>query len=92
MLLVIEGTAVVHEGDSNARMAEHGPGDALAAEAAFAPHPAKVSVAAATHCRIALMTPAVRRALERDDLALAVELDRYLFETIAATRAAPDDA
>ena len=84
MLLVTEGRAIAREGDSGARMAELGPGDALAAEAAFVPYVPQVSVVAATPCRTALMTPAARRALERDDLALAVELDRYLIETISA--------
>ena len=86
MLLVTEGRAIAREGDSGTRMAELGPGDALAAEAAFVPYVPQFSVVAATPCRIALMTPAARQALERDDLALAVELDRYLIETISATR------
>ena len=84
MLLVTEGRAIAHEGDTGARMAELGPGDALAAEAAFVPYVPQFSVVAATPCRIALMTPTARRALEREDLALAVELDRYLIETISA--------
>ena len=84
MLLVTEGRAIAREGDSGARIGELGPGDALAAEAAFVPHVPQVSVVAATPCRTVLMTPAARRALERDDLALAVELDRYLIETISA--------
>ena len=89
MLLMTEGRAVAREGDAGARVREYEAGDVLAAEAAFAPHLPPFSVAAAVPCRTALMTPAARRLLEREDLSLAVELDRYLIETMAAHRAGP---
>ena len=38
-------------------------------------------------CRTVLMTLSARRSLERDDLALTVELDRYLIDTILEYRA-----
>ena len=84
MLLVTEGRAVAREGEAGARVREYEAGDVLAAEAAFAPHLPPFSVVAAAPCRTALMTPAARRLLEREDLTLAVELDRYLIETMAA--------
>ena len=84
MLLVTGGRAIASEDDSGSRVAEYGPGDALGAEAALAPHVPRMPVVAAVACRAALMTPAAREALERDDLALAVELDRYLIETMSA--------
>ena len=84
MLLVTEGRAVVREGDTGSRVEEYGTGDALAAEAALAPHVPHVAVVAAVPCRAALMTHFAREAPERDDLALAVELDRYLIETMSA--------
>ena len=88
MLLVIEGRAVAREEEAGARVLEYGPGDALAAEAAFSPQPARLTVVAAVPCRTALMTPAAREALEREDPALAVALDRYLIETISGYRSA----
>ena len=51
-----------------------------------------ISVVAEAASRTALMTPASRRSLERDDLPLAVELDRYLIETISANRAEPSSS
>lgn len=86
MLLVTEGRAVAREEEAGARVVEYGLGDALAAEAAFTPHPARLTVVAAVPCRTALMTPAAREALERKDLALTVALDRYLIETISGYR------
>jgi len=83
MVLVSEGRAVAREGEAGARVREFQAGDVLAAEAAFAPHPAPFSVVAAVPCRTALMTPASREALEREDPALAVALDRYVIETIS---------
>ena len=84
MLLVTEGRAAAREEEAGARVTEYGPGDALAPGAALAPHVPQMPVIAAVPCRAALMTPAAREALERDDLALAVELDRYLIETMSA--------
>lgn len=40
-------------------------------------------------CRAVLMTPAARQSLESDAAALAIELDRYLIETIMEFRARP---
>ena len=84
MLLVTEGRAIVREDDTGSRVEEYGPGDALIAGAALAPHVPQMPVIAAVPCRALLMTPAARGALERDDLALVVELDRYLIETMSA--------
>ena len=84
MLLVTEGRTVAREDDTGSRVEEYGPGDALVPEAALAPHVPRTPVIAAVPCRAALMTPAAREALERDDLALVVELDRYLIETMSA--------
>ena len=84
MLLVTQGRAVAREDEAGARVREYEAGGVLAAEAAFAPRLPPVAVVAAVPCRTALMTPSARRALERDDLSLAVELDRYLIETMAA--------
>ena len=92
MLLMTGGRAVVREEEAGARVAEYGPGDVLAAEAAFAPHVPAISVVAEAASRTALMTPASRRSLERDDLPLAVELDRYLIETMSANRAEPSSS
>ncbi len=89
MLLMTEGRAVAREGDAGARVREYEAGDVLAAEAAFAPHLPLFSVVAAVPCRTALMTPSARRLLEREDLSLAVELDRYLIETMAGYQAGP---
>ena len=68
-------------------MDEYGPGDVLVAEAAFGDHAAEISVSAVELCRTVLMTPSARRSLERDDLELTVELDRYLIDTILEYRA-----
>ena len=84
MLLVTEGRAVAREDDTGSRVEEYGPGDALVPGAALAPHVPQMPVIAETPCRAALMTPAARESLERDDLALVVELDRYLIETMSA--------
>ena len=82
-----QGRAMAREEDAGARMDEYGPGDALAAEAAFADHVAEMTVLAVEPCRTVLMTPSARRSLERDNLGLTVELDRYLIETILEYRA-----
>ena len=82
-----QGRAMAREEDAGARMDEYGPGDALAAEAAFGDHAAEMTVLAVEPCRTALMTPSARRSLERDNLGLTVELDRYLIETILEYRA-----
>ena len=84
MLLVTGGRAAAREDEAGSRVEEYGPGDVLAAEAALVPHVPQMPVTAAVPCRAALMTPAAREALERGDLALAVELDRYLIETMSA--------
>ena len=89
MVFVTRGRAIAREDAAGARVAEYGPGDALMAEAAFVPHVPQMSVLAAEACRTAVMTPGARQSLERDDLALAVELDRYLIETMSAYRTGP---
>ena len=89
MQFLTEGRAMMHAGQARARMQECGPGDALAPQAAFGPHLAEFSVTAQKPCRTVLMTSSARRSLERDDAALTVELDRYLFETILEHRARP---
>ena len=86
MQLLTDGRATAREEDAGARMHEYGPGDALAVEAAFADHASEISVAAVEPCRAVLMTPSARRSLERDNLELIVDLDRYLIETILAYR------
>ena len=87
MQFLTQGRAMAREEDAGARMDEYGPGDALAAEAAFGDHAAEMTVLAVEPCRTALMTPSARRSLERDDLGLTVELDRYLIDTILEYRA-----
>ncbi len=87
MQFLTEGRAVAREEDGGARMDEYGPGDVLATEAAFGDHAAEISVAALEPCRTVLMTPSARRSLERDDLELTVELDRYLIEVVLEYRA-----
>ena len=82
MQVLTEGRATVRGEDAGARMDEHGPGDALASQAAFGSHVAEISVVATEPCRTVWMTPSARRSLEQEDLALTVELDRYLIETI----------
>lgn len=82
MQFLTEGRAVAREEDAETRMDEYGPGDALAAEAAFGDYRPEFSVLAVEPCRTVLMTPSSRRLLERDDLQLTVELDRYLIDTI----------
>ena len=87
MQFLTQGRAMAREEDAGARMDEYGPGDVLAAEAAFGDHAAEISVLAVEPCRTVLMTPSARRSLERDDLELTVELDRYLIDTILEYRA-----
>lgn len=82
MQFLTEGRATVRGEGAGARMDEHGPGDALASKAAFKSHVAEISVVAEEPCRTVWMTPSARRSLEQEDLALTVELDRYLIETI----------
>lgn len=89
MQFLTEGRATAHAGRSGARMQECGPGAALAPQAAFGPHLAEISVTAREPCRTALMTSSARRSLERDDAALAIELDRYLIERILEDRGEP---
>ena len=87
MQFLTQGRAMAREEDAGERMDEYGPGDALAAEAAFGDHAAEISVVALEPCRTVLMTPSARRSLEQDGLGLTVELDRYLIETILEYRA-----
>lgn len=87
MQFLTQGRAMAHEEDTGARMDEYGPGDVLATEAAFGDHTAEMAVLAVEPCRTVLMTPSARRSLERDDLELTVELDRYLIDTILEYRA-----
>ena len=87
MQFLTQGRAMTREDDAGARMDEYGPGDILVAEAAFGDHAAEISVLAVEPCRTVLMTPSARRSLERDDLGLTVELDRYLIDTILEYRA-----
>ena len=87
MQLLTQGRAMAREEEAGARMDEYGPGDALAAEAAFGDHAADISVLAVEPCRTVLLTPSALRSLERDDLELTVELDRYLIDTILEYRA-----
>ena len=86
MQFLTDGRAMAREEDAGARMDEYGPGDALAVEAAFEDHMAKISIFAAGPCRTVLMMPSARRSLERGDPELTVELDRYLIETILEYR------
>ena len=87
MQFLTQGRAMAREEDAGARMDEYGPGDVLVAEAAFGDHTAEITVLAVDLCRTALMTPSARLSLERDDLELTVELDRYLIDTILEYRA-----
>ena len=87
MQFLTQGRATARVEDAGARMDEYGPGDVLVAEAAFGDHAAEISVSAVELCRTVLMTPSARRSLERDDLELTVELDRYLIDTILEYRA-----
>ena len=84
MQLFVEGRArAARATDSGTRMEEYEAGDALMSEAALGRSSARVSVAAVGACRTVLMTQRARRSLERDDPTLALDLDRYLIETIA---------
>ena len=87
MQFLTQGRAMAREEDAGARMDEYGPGDALVTEAAFGDHAAEISAVAVEPCRTGLLTPSALRSLERDDLALTVELDRYLIDTILEYRA-----
>ena len=87
MQLPTQGRAMAREEEAEARMDEYGPGDALPAEAAFGDHAADISDLAVEPCRTVLLTPSALRSLERDDLELTVELDRYLIDTILEYRA-----
>ena len=89
MQFLTEGRAVAHTAEAGARMQECGPGDVLAPQAAFGSFLAESSVVAQKPCRTVLITPSARQALERDDAALTVELDRYLIETILEYGARP---
>ena len=87
MQFLTQGRAMAREEDAGARMDEYGPGDALVTEAAFGDHAADITVLAVEPCRTVLLTPSALRSLERDDLELTVELDRYLIDTILEYRA-----
>ena len=87
MQFLTEGRAMSRERDAGLRMNEYGAGDVLATEAVFGDYAVEYSVAALEPCRTVLLTPAALGALERNDLELALELDRYLIETILEYRA-----
>ncbi len=78
MQLLAAGRAAAQDLESNARLAEYGPGDVLTPQGAFGDYAVDVDILAEQPCHIMLLTPAARRALERDDPALALELDRYV--------------
>ena len=87
MQFLTQGRAMAREEDAGARMDEYGPGDALVTEAAFGDHAADITVLAVEPCRTVLLTPSALGSLERDDLELTVELNRYLIDTILEYRA-----
>ena len=89
MQFLTEGRAIAHAAEAGAQMLECGPGDVLAPQAAFGSYLAESSVTAQKPCRTVLITSSARQALERDDAALTVELDRYLIETILDYRPRP---
>ena len=81
MQLLAAGRAAARESDSNARLAEFGPGDVLTPKAAFGNHVAYVDIVAEQPCKTLLLTQTARRLLERDDPVLALELDRYVMNS-----------
>ncbi len=89
MQFLTEGRAIAHAAEAGAQMLECGPGDVLAPQAAFGSYLAESYVTAQKPCRTVLITSSARQALERDDAALTVELDRYLIETILDYRPRP---
>ncbi|MCY4396298.1 MAG: SulP family inorganic anion transporter [Rhodospirillaceae bacterium] len=89
MQFLTEGRAVVHAAEAGERMRECGPGDVLAPQAAFGACLAERSVVAQGPCRTVLIASSARQALEREDAALTVELDRYLIEAILDYRPRP---
>ena len=80
--LLTSGRAVARSDDDETRLQEYGPGDAITPQAAFGDHVAETSVEAEIPSRTALMTAAARRALEGQDLALALAMDKHLIEAI----------
>ena len=82
MQFLTEGRAIAHAAEAGAQKLECGPGYVLAPQAAFGSFLAKNSVTALNPCRTVLLTSSARQALERDDAALTIELDRYLIESI----------
>ena len=80
------GRAMAREEDAGTRVDEYGPGDVLAAEAAFRDHTAAVSVLAVEPCRSVLMTRSDLRSLEQDDLELTVELYKHVIDTMLEYR------
>ena len=89
MQFLTEGRAIAHAAEAGAQRLECGPGDVLAPQAAFGSYIAESSVTAQKPCRTVLITSSAREALERDDAALTVALDRYLIETILEYGARP---
>lgn len=82
LFFLISGRAVARAEESGARLREHGPGDAIAPQAAFEEHVAERSVVAEAPSQAALMTVAARARLEEDDPALAVAMDKHLIGAI----------
>ena len=80
MQFLIEGRAVGE--NTGTRVDEYGPGDVLVPQAVFGNNVSEVAIVAMVPCQTLLMTPAARQSLERDELELTVELDKYLIETI----------
>ena len=64
--------------DSGARFRQYGPGDAIEIRAAFESHTASATAVADEPCRTLVLTPAVRRRLERDRGQLMLDLYGYL--------------
>ena len=77
-----DGRARARDNDSGTRKHEYGPGDAFSIDAVFTDHVSENSVVAVQPCRTVMMTPSARRALERNNLELVVDLDRKLIATI----------
>ena len=78
MQLLAAGRAAARDPESNARLAEYGPGDVLTPQAAFGDYTSDVDVLAEQPCHSLLLTATARHLLERDDPALALELYRYI--------------
>ena len=79
--LLLSGTATVQNPENHVRLANLGPGDILAPQAAFGLHIAREHVVADAPCRTMELTPEARALLEQEVPSLALELDRYLIST-----------